>query len=65
MYNLLPHQKIFYAGRESSASPAPGYKLLHDKQQKELVEQALTMSGGSEPRRLTQQPRPLSAGEEF
>jgi len=63
--HLLPHQKIFYAGRESSASPAPGYKLLHDKQQKELVEQAITMSGGSEPRRLTQQPRPLSAGEEF
>jgi len=63
--HLLPHQKIFYAGRESSASPAPGYKLLHDKQQKELVEQALTMSGGSEPRRVTQQPRPLSAGEEY
>ncbi len=63
--HLLPHQKLFYAGRESSASPAPGYKLLHDKQQKELVEQALTMSGGSEPRRLTQRPRPLSAGEEF
>ena len=63
--HLLPHQKIFYAGRESSASPAPGYKQLHDKQQKELIEQALTMSGGSEPRRMTQRPRPLSAGEEF
>jgi 2-oxoglutarate dehydrogenase E1 component len=63
--HLLPRQKIFYAGRESSASPAPGYKQLHDKQQKELIEQALTMSGGSEPRRVTQQPRPLSAGEEF
>ncbi|HXV10242.1 MAG TPA: 2-oxoglutarate dehydrogenase E1 component [Burkholderiales bacterium] len=62
--HLLPHQKIFYAGRESSATPAPGYKQLHDKQQKELVEQALTMSGGSEPRRL-QRPRPLSAGEEY
>jgi len=62
--HLLPHQKIFYAGRESSASPAPGYKQLHDKQQRELVEQAITMSGGSEPRRM-QQPRPLSAGEEY
>ena len=63
--HLLPHQKLFYAGRESSASPAPGYKMLHDKQQRELVAQALTMSGGSEPREVTQQPRPLSAGEEF
>ena len=62
--HLLPHQKLFYAGRESSASPAAGYKSLHDRQQKELVEQAITLSGGSEPRRVTQQPRPLSAGEE-
>jgi 2-oxoglutarate dehydrogenase E1 component len=62
--HLLPHQKIFYAGRESSASPAAGYKQLHDQQQKELVEQALTMSGGSGPRILSQQPRPLFAGEE-
>jgi hypothetical protein len=28
------------------------------------VEQALTMSGGSGPRILSQQPRPLFAGEE-
>jgi hypothetical protein len=28
------------------------------------VDQALTMSGGSGPRVLEQQPRPLSAGEE-
>ncbi len=60
--HLLPHQKLFYAGRDSSASPAAGYKSLHDVQQKELVNQALTMSGGSEPLRF--QPRPLSAGEE-
>jgi 2-oxoglutarate dehydrogenase E1 component len=64
MRHLLPHQKIFYAGRESSASPAAGYKSLHDRQQKELVDQAITLSGGSEPRHVTQQPRPLSAGEE-
>jgi 2-oxoglutarate dehydrogenase E1 component len=62
--HLLPHQKLFYAGRESSASPAAGYKQLHDQQQKELVDQALTMAGGSGPRILSQQPRPLSAGEE-
>ena len=62
--HLLPQQKLFYAGRESSASPAAGYKQLHDQQQKELVEQALTISAGTGPRILTLQPRPLSAGEE-
>ena len=62
--NLLPHQKLFYAGRESSATPAAGYKSLHDKQQKQLVVQALTLSGGTEPVSETHQPRPLSAGEE-
>jgi 2-oxoglutarate dehydrogenase E1 component len=60
--HLLPHQKLYYAGRESSASPAAGYKALHDEQQKALVDQALTMSGGSE--RGRRQPRPLSAGED-
>ena len=64
MRNLLPHQKLFYAGRESSAAPAAGYKSLHDKQQKELINQALTMAGGSEPLSVTNRPRPLSAGEE-
>jgi len=62
--HLLPHQKLFYAGRESSASPAAGYKQLHDQQQKQLVDQALTMSAGTGPRILSQQPRPLSAGED-
>jgi 2-oxoglutarate dehydrogenase E1 component len=62
--HLLPHQKLFYAGRESSASPAAGYKLLHDRQQKELIDQAISMSGGSGPRILAQQPRPFTAGEE-
>ena len=64
MRHLLPHQKLFYAGRESSASPAAGYKQLHDQQQKELVDQALTLAAGSGPRILSQQPRPLLAGEE-
>ena len=40
--HLLPHQQLFYAGRESSATPAAGYKSLHEKQQKELVNFALT-----------------------
>jgi hypothetical protein len=64
MRHLLPHQKLYYAGRESSASPAAGYKSLHDRQQKELVDQAITLAGGSEPIGVRQQPRPLSAGEE-
>jgi 2-oxoglutarate dehydrogenase E1 component len=62
--HLLPNQKLYYAGRESSASPAAGYKALHDEQQKELVDQALTPSGGSEHGAATRQPRPLLAGEE-
>jgi 2-oxoglutarate dehydrogenase E1 component len=62
--HLLPHQKLYYAGRDSSASPAAGYKQLHDEQQKALVDQALTLSGGSEPRRMTQRPRPLTEGED-
>ncbi|HEV7392767.1 MAG TPA: hypothetical protein VGO08_14065, partial [Burkholderiales bacterium] len=63
--HLLPHQKLFYAGRESSASPAAGYKQLHDEQQKALVEQALTLAAGTEPRVLAQQPKPLLAGEDY
>jgi len=62
--HLLPHQKLYYAGRDSSATPAAGYKSLHDKQQKELVDQALTLAGDSERRKSGPQPRPLSAGEE-
>ena len=62
--HLLPHQKLFYAGRDSSASPAVGYKSLHDQQLKDFLDQALTMSGGSGPRVVAQQPRPLTAGEE-
>ncbi|MDB5866015.1 MAG: 2-oxoglutarate dehydrogenase subunit [Betaproteobacteria bacterium] len=63
--HLLPHQKLYYAGRDSSASPAAGYKQLHDEQQKALVEQALTLAGGTEPRAVTHQPRPLLAGEDY
>ncbi len=45
--HMLSHQKLIYAGRDSSASPAAGYKSLHDKQQKELVELALTVGVAS------------------
>ena len=62
MRHLLPHQKLYYAGRDSSASPAAGYKSLHEKQQKELVNQALTMHGGRERQGVA--PRPLAEGEE-
>src|SRR5678815_2924976 len=62
--HLLPHQKLYYAGRDSSASPAAGYKQLHDEQQKTLVDQALTLAGGAEPRAIPL-PRPLLAGEDY
>ena len=45
--HMLPHQKLIYAGRDSSASPAVGYKSLHDRQQKELVELALSVGAAS------------------
>ena len=45
--HLLPHQKLTYAGRDSWATPAAGYKSLHEKQQKELVELALTLGAAS------------------
>ncbi|HEX9674259.1 MAG TPA: 2-oxoglutarate dehydrogenase E1 component, partial [Burkholderiales bacterium] len=41
--HMLSHQKLIYAGRDSSATPAAGYKSLHDRQQKELVELALSV----------------------
>jgi 2-oxoglutarate dehydrogenase E1 component len=48
---LLRHmqrqQKLIYAGRDSSASPAPGYKSLYNKQQRELVNFALTTGAES------------------
>ena len=38
--NMLPGQKLGYAGRAASASPAVGYAHLHQEQQKALVEGA-------------------------
>ena len=45
--HLLPHQKLTYAGRDSSSTPAAGYKSLHEQQQKELVNFALTAGAAS------------------
>jgi 2-oxoglutarate dehydrogenase E1 component len=38
--NMRDDQKLYYAGRPASASPAGGYKARHDERQKALVEQA-------------------------
>jgi len=38
--NMREDQKLFYAGRSASASPATGYASRHNEQQKALVEQA-------------------------
>jgi len=38
--NMRDDQKLHYAGRPASASPAGGYKARHDERQRTLVEQA-------------------------
>ena len=38
--NMLEGQKLGYAGRQASASPAVGYAHLHQEQQKALLDQA-------------------------
>lgn len=40
--SIPEHAKLKYAGRAASASPAAGYMSLHTKQQKQLVDDALT-----------------------
>ena len=41
LQELLPEgRRLAYAGREASASPAVGAKLLHDREQKTLVAEA-------------------------
>jgi 2-oxoglutarate dehydrogenase E1 component len=42
--HLLKHQKLTYALRPSSASPAAGYSALHNEQQKAVMDAALTPS---------------------
>src|SRR3954462_8708577 len=38
--NMREDQKLYYAGRPASASPATGYVARHNERQKQLVEQA-------------------------
>ncbi len=45
---LREGQKLLYAGRGGSAAPAVGYYKLHVEQQKNLVDEALTLGKGSE-----------------
>ncbi|WP_062196318.1 2-oxoglutarate dehydrogenase E1 component [Caldimonas taiwanensis] len=44
--NMLEGQKLGYAGRPASASPAVGYVHLHQEQQKALLEQAFAKLKG-------------------
>ncbi len=44
--NMLDGQKLGYAGRPASASPAVGYSHLHQEQLKALLEQAFTKLKG-------------------
>ncbi|MDR2127810.1 MAG: 2-oxoglutarate dehydrogenase E1 component [Burkholderiaceae bacterium] len=44
--NMLADQKLGYAGRQASASPAVGYAHLHQEQQKALVNAAFTRLKG-------------------
>jgi 2-oxoglutarate dehydrogenase E1 component len=43
--HLLKHQKLSYALRPSSASPAAGYLALHTEQQKAVIDAALAPAG--------------------
>jgi 2-oxoglutarate dehydrogenase E1 component len=43
LLNLLTPRPLQYAGRPPAASPAVGSKAWHDRQQKELVEQAFSL----------------------
>jgi 2-oxoglutarate dehydrogenase E1 component len=42
--NMRPDQRLSYAGRPSSASPAVGYLAKHNEQQRAVIEAALTAS---------------------
>jgi 2-oxoglutarate dehydrogenase E1 component len=47
--NMREEQKLLYAGRPSSASPAVGYYAKHQEQQKALVAAALGKFKASAP----------------
>ncbi|MDH3688443.1 MAG: 2-oxoglutarate dehydrogenase E1 component [Gammaproteobacteria bacterium] len=55
---LIPTQKLSYAGREASPSPAVGYYKLHLKQQIALIDQALMPT--TEAREVTRLDRKIS-----
>lgn len=44
---MMPDQRLSYAGREASPSPAVGFYKLHMKQQTTLIDQALTIAAGA------------------
>ncbi len=44
--NMRTDQSLFYAGRPSSASPAVGYYSVHNLEQQELVNEAITLGAG-------------------
>ena len=47
---LAPNQVLSYVGRSASAAPAVGYYALHEKQQTELIEEALGLRVSEEPK---------------
>ncbi len=44
--NMQAEQTLFYTGRPSSASPAVGYFSVHLEEQKQLVNEAITIGAG-------------------
>ncbi|MFN7037993.1 MAG: 2-oxoglutarate dehydrogenase E1 component [Alphaproteobacteria bacterium] len=43
MEDIIDNKKLKYIGRKEAASPAVGYKKIHDKEQADLVNEALTI----------------------
>jgi 2-oxoglutarate dehydrogenase E1 component len=39
----MPQLHLSYVGRESSAAPASGYMSVHLEEQKQFIDQALTL----------------------
>ena len=44
LYSYGPDLHLHFAGREASAAPAAGYTSLHNKQQSQLIDDALDIS---------------------
>jgi 2-oxoglutarate dehydrogenase E1 component len=47
LQHMRPEQSLGYAGRPSAASPAAGYLQLHNEQQRQLVDDALSLSAAT------------------